>query len=83
MGGLELSQLGPSPPNSGQEVNQIRGEIQTFKDFEGTLGVFHVLSPSNFFRQNYTYGYGAGYGAGARAAVAFCPEPEPEPELEP
>ena len=37
-----------SPSNVGQEVDQSRGEIQIFKDFDGTLSVFHSLSPSNF-----------------------------------
>jgi hypothetical protein len=38
-----------SGPN-GQEVDQIRREIQIYIDFEGTLGVFfYGLSPSNFF----------------------------------
>ena len=42
-----------SGPN-GQEVDQIRREIQIYIDFEGTLGVFLRIEPLQLFWQTYT-----------------------------
>ena len=35
--------------NMGLKVDQIRGEIRIWKDFDGTLSRFHTRSTPNFF----------------------------------